>query len=245
MTDDWLLVETLGREPAVVAVGRQLLDLVPVTTFLRRNARRAAIQSAIAESLHTSKSLVSLTPKKDRVIRTEPVVMPDGRVHGVHVWSGPADDEPPERPTAGPLKWDMTLGVATDTPESLAIIGRNSEAGESEGRAFAECWPAGDLKPNEGKALGSRGQGRTGARRVRHLGRRRLAGQLHQSGLRRPQRSGNRGNGRDHLVARGMNWRGRRAEPRQSSDRLAQQSCTAYPRPGCTGRWSTRTTGPC
>ena len=27
----------------------------------------------------------------------------------------------------GPLKWDMTLGVATDTPESLANTGRNVE----------------------------------------------------------------------------------------------------------------------
>ena len=108
MINDWLLVETLGSEPAVVALGRQLQNLVPITAFLRRNAGRAAIQSAIAESLQTSQSLASLTPKNDRVIHTEPVVMSDGRVHGVHVWSGPAGDEPPERPIPGPLKWDMT-----------------------------------------------------------------------------------------------------------------------------------------
>ncbi|HEY6855526.1 MAG TPA: GAF domain-containing protein, partial [Mycobacterium sp.] len=116
MAGDWLLVETLGREPAVVALGRQLRNLVPITVFLRRNPRLAAIQSAIAESLQTSQSLVSLTPKNDRVIRTEPVLMSDGRIHGVHIWSGPAGAEPPERPIPGPLKWNMTLGVATDTP---------------------------------------------------------------------------------------------------------------------------------
>ena len=96
MTDDWLLVETLGSEPAVVAKGRQLQDLIPITTFLKRTSGRAAIQSAIAESMQTSKGLVSITPKKARVIRTEPIVMTDGRIHGVHVWSGPPTDEPPD-----------------------------------------------------------------------------------------------------------------------------------------------------
>ena len=53
--------------------------------------------------------------------------MSDGRMHGVHIWIGPAEAEPPERPIPGPLKWDMTLGVATDTPESLINTGRNLE----------------------------------------------------------------------------------------------------------------------
>jgi hypothetical protein len=125
MARDWLLVETLGNEPAVVALGRQLKNLVPITTFLRRNPNLAAIQTAIAESLQTSQSMVSITPKSRRVIRTEPVLMSDGRMHGVHIWIGLAEAEPPERPIPGPLKWNMTLGVATDTPESLINTGRN------------------------------------------------------------------------------------------------------------------------
>ena len=40
MGHDWLLVETLGDEPAVVAQGRQLKNLVPITTFLRRSRVR-------------------------------------------------------------------------------------------------------------------------------------------------------------------------------------------------------------
>jgi hypothetical protein len=232
MTDDWLLVETLGREPAVVAVGRQLQDLVPVTVFLRRKAGRAAIQSAIAESLRTSQSLVSLTPKRDRVIRTEPVVMPDGRVHGVHVWSGPADDEPPERPIAGPLKWDMTMGVATDTPASLANIGRNVEAEDSEDRAFAECWPSGDLKPNEGKALVAAVRSEPGHTvcdtwdGVDWQGNDIRVSFVARNGLEIGA------NGRDHLVARGMNWRADAADRQQPSDRLAQQILQGLARPG-------------
>ncbi|BBX46792.1 DUF5628 domain-containing protein [Mycobacterium cookii] len=232
MTTDWLLVETLGREPAVVALGRQLQNLVPITAFLRRKGGRAAIQSAIAESLHTSQSLVSLTPKKDRVIHTEPVVMSDGRVHGVHVWSGPAGDEPPERPIPGPLKWDMTLGVATDTPESLANAGRNVEAEDSEERALAECWPSGELKPNEGRALGAAVRSEPGHTvcdtwdGVDWQGRYIRVSFVARNGLEAGA------DGRDHLVARGMNWRAEEAERPQPSDRLAQQILRGLAQPG-------------
>ena len=232
MTDDWLLVETLGREPAVVAVGRQLQDLIPITTFLKRTPGRAAIQSAIAESMQTSKGLVSITPKKARVIRTEPVVMNDGRIHGVHVWSGPPTDEPPERPIPGPLKWDMTLGVATDTAESLANMGRNVELEQPEERAFAECWPSGDLKPNEGRAL---------AAAVRFEPDRTMCdtwdGRDWQGNHIRVSfvtRSGleEGADGREHMIARGMNWRAEPAAAPASSDRLAQQILQGLAQPG-------------
>ncbi len=232
MSDDWLLVETLGSEPAVVARGRQLQHLIPITTFLRRHPRRAAIQSAIAESIHTSTALVSITSKKDRVIRTEPVLMSDGRVHGVHVWSGPSTDEPPERPVPGPLKWDMTRGVATDTPESLFNTGSKVELDGPEERAFAECWPAGDLKPNEGRALAAAvrfepghtvcdtwdGRDWQGNRiRVSFVARNAL-----EPGV----------DGRDHMIARGMNWRADPADEPASRDRLAEQILHGLAQPG-------------
>jgi hypothetical protein len=232
MAGDWLLVETLGREPAVVALGRQLRNLVPMTVFLRRNPRLAAIQSAIAESLQTSQSLVSMTLKNDRVIRTEPVLMSDGRIHGVHIWSGPAGAEPPERPIPGPLKWNMTLGIATDTPESLANSGRNLEIEATEGRAFAQSWPSGDLKPNEGKALAAAVRSEPGHTlcdtwdstdwqgnhiRVSFVARNRL-----EPGP----------DGRDHVIARGMNWRAEPVGRPQSADRLAQQILHGLAQPG-------------
>src|SRR6201987_5404365 len=153
MAHDWLLVETLGDEPAVVAQGRQVKNLVPITTFLRRSPYLAAVQTAIAESLQTGQSLTSIPPKRDRVIRTEPVLMSDGRVHGVHVWTGPAGAEPAERPIPGPLKWDLTIGVATATRESLANSGKNPDVEVTFGRAFAEDLPSRELNPNESKVL--------------------------------------------------------------------------------------------
>ena len=153
MNHDWLLVETLGTEPVVVAQGRQMKNLVPITAFLRRNPNLAAIQTAIAETVASGNSLASITPKSDRVIRTEPVVMSDGRIHGVHVWIGPADAQPPERPIPGPLKWDMTTGVATDTVESLTNSGMDPNEERTHGRAFAEDLPGRDLNRDEARVL--------------------------------------------------------------------------------------------
>lgn len=153
MNHDWLLVETLGAEPVVVAQGRQMKILVPLGLLLRRNPHLAAIQTAIAETVKTGNSLASITPKSDRVIRTEPVQMSDGRMHGVHVWIGPADGQPPERPTPGPLKWDMTLGIATDTVESLANAGMDPTREPTHGRAFAEDLPARSFNRDEAKVL--------------------------------------------------------------------------------------------
>jgi hypothetical protein len=223
MTHDWLLVETLGGDPAVVAQGRQLKNLVPITTFMRRSPYLSAVRTAIAESMQTGQSLTSITPKHDRVIRTEPVVMSDGRLHGVHVWTGPADEEPPERPIPGPLKWDLTLGVATDTRESLAISGKNPDVEVTFGRAFAEDLPTRELNPNETKVLAMVVRAEPGLTlcstwdltdwqgtpiRIGFVGRSAL-----EPGA----------DGREHLVARAMNWRAELKGPVVSADDLAQR----------------------
>jgi hypothetical protein len=216
-------VETLGDEPAVVAQGRQLKNLVPITTFLRRSPYLAAVRTAIGESVQTGQSLTSITPKRDRVIRTEPVVMSDGRVHGVHVWTGPADVEPPERPTPGPLKWDLTVGVATDTRESLANSGKNPEVEVTFGRAFAEDLPSRELNPNETKVL---------AMAVKAVPGQTLCSTWDLTDWQgEPIRIGFVGrsalepgpDGKDHLVARAMNWRAELKGPVVSTDDLAQR----------------------
>ena len=153
MTPDWLLVETLGAEPAVVAQGQQTKNLVPISAFLRRNPNLMAIQAAIGETVHAGTSLSSLTAKGDRVIRTEVVRMTDSRIHGVHVWIGPLEETPPDRPIPGPLKWDLTNGIATDTPESLFNSGFDPAVETTQGRAFAEDLPTRNLNPSEAKVL--------------------------------------------------------------------------------------------
>ncbi|MDW5611717.1 PAS domain-containing protein [Mycolicibacterium sp. D5.8-2] len=153
MTHDWLLVETLGTEPVVVAHGAYTKNLVPVATYLRRSPHLMAIQTAIGETVRGGGGLSSITPKNDRVIRTEVVQMSDGRIHGVQVWVGAPDESPPERPLVGPLLWDLTAGTATDTTESLRVGGWDPANQSTHGRAFADDLPRRDLNPNEAEVL--------------------------------------------------------------------------------------------
>ncbi|WP_062538551.1 PAS domain-containing protein, partial [Mycobacterium celatum] len=229
MARDWLLVETLGNEPAVVALGRKLRNLVPITAFLRRNPHLAAIRTAIAESAQTGQSLVSITPKNGRVIRTEPVLMSDGRMHGVHVWSGPPNVEPPDRPIPGPLKWDLTLGVATDTPQSLANNGKNPEVEDTDGRAFAENWPSRELKPNESKVLALAVKPEPGQTLCTTWDATDWQGNPIRVSFVARNAIEPGPDGRDHIVARGMNWR---AEPTEPTDHLAQRILHGLAQPG-------------
>ena len=153
MTQDWLLVETLGDQPMVVAQGRQIKNFVPLAVFLRRNPNLAAIQTAIAETVASGSGLASITPKTKRVIRTEPVNMSDGCMHAVHVWCGPVDAEPPERPIPGPFKWDVTLGEGSATMDYFANAGMDAATESHSGRAFAEDIPSRSFNRDEAKML--------------------------------------------------------------------------------------------
>jgi len=150
---DWLLVETLGDEPVVVAQGRQMKNFVPIGTFLRRDPDLAAIRTAIAETVDTGTGLASITPNANLVIRTEPVAMSDGRIHGVQVWCGPADADPPERPVPGPLKWDITTGEGSASVEYLRNAGLDPSVEATTGRAFADDLPGHSLSADESKEL--------------------------------------------------------------------------------------------
>ncbi|BBX19967.1 hypothetical protein CRI77_25525 [Mycolicibacterium duvalii] len=154
MSHDWLLVETLGAEPVVVAEGVHTRNLIPIGTVLRRNPHLMAIQTAISETVRGGTGLSSITPKSDSVIRTEVVQMSDGVIHGVQIWVGSVDQEPPPRPLVGPLIWNLTEGTATDTTESLRVGGWDPSRQNLHGRAFADDLPRRDLNPYEAKVLG-------------------------------------------------------------------------------------------
>ena len=153
MTQGWLLVETLGDHPVVVAQGRQMKNFVPIAGFLRRNPNLAAIQTAITETVAGGQPLTSITPKTNRVIRTEPVAMSDGRIHAIHVWCGPPDSEPPERPIPGPLLWDFTTGEATGTVQYLINAGMDPATEPTTGRTFIDDVPSRSLNHDEAKVL--------------------------------------------------------------------------------------------
>jgi hypothetical protein len=231
MTQDWLLVETLGAEPAVVAQGSQTKNLVPISAYLRRNPHLMAIQSAIGETVRTGKGLSSITPKNDRVICTEVVQMTDGRIHGVHVWSGPPGVDPPERCVPGPLKWDLTNGIATDTTESLVNSGLNPALEATQGRAFAEDLPTRDLNPSETRVLAvaiKPEPGRTFTSTwdvTDHEGNPIAVGFVARVLLERDE-------GPERLICRAMNWRAAREPSTISPDDLAQRILNGLSEPG-------------
>ncbi|MGH3675803.1 MAG: PAS domain-containing protein [Mycobacterium sp.] len=232
MTHDWLLVETLGTEPAVVAQGRRTKNLVPISGFLRRSPHLMAIQSAISETVRTGQSLSTITPKNDRVIRTEAVQMSDGRLHGVQLWIGPPDEDPPERPIPGPLKWDLTKGVATDTPESIHNSGRDPATEAIHGRTFAEDLPMRDLNPSETKVLVMAIKGEPGMTLCSTWNVTDHRGETISVGFVARANPEAQDDGSERLICRAMNWRAEHEGPSLPPDHLAQKIVDGLAQPG-------------
>ena len=216
-------VETLGSEPAVVAQGLRTKNLVPISAFLRRNPNLMAIQTAIGETVRAGVGLSSITPKNDRVIRTEVVKMSDGRIHGVHVWIGPPDLEPPERPIPGPLIWDLTNGVATDTPESLRNSGWDPDKQPTHGRAFADDLPRRDLNPSEAKVLSMAIKPEPGTKFCSTWDVTDFKGEPITISFVSRVLEEDEDDGTERLICRAMNWRSEREDVTESHDNLAQR----------------------
>ncbi len=232
MTQDWLLVETLGDQPDVVAQGRQMKNFVPLAVYLRRSPNLAAIQTAIAETVAAGAGLASITPKTRRVIRTEPVQMPDGSIHGVHVWCGSPDAEPPERPIPGPLKTDLTLGESTATVEFLENVGMDPAVESLTGRPIVDDIPSRSLNPGEAQTLAwtiNFAPGRSYATTwgfTDKQGRFRRVGWCGRTMLEPAEDGG------EHLIARSMNIVEQVGEHPLAPDHLAQRILEGLAQPG-------------
>ena len=232
MNQDWLLVETLGDQPVVVAQGRQMKNFVPLTVFLRRNPSLAAIQTAISETVATGNPLASITPKNKRVIRTEPVQMSDGHIHAVHVWCGPTDEEPPERPIPGPLVWDFTTGEANGTVEYLTNAGMDPSAEAITGRAFVEDIPSRSLNRDEAKVLAlaiDAAPDRTYCSSWEFIDKQ---GHLRKVGFTARTAMETMADGTEHLIARAMNLVEEVREATQPPEQLAQRIIEGLAQPG-------------
>jgi len=223
MNHDWLLVETLGSEPAVVAQGRRTKNLVPISSFLRRNPHLMAIQTAIGETVRAGQGLSSITPKNDRVIRTEVVRMSDGRIHGVHVWIGPPDMEPPDRPVPGPLIWDLTNGVAIGTTESLSNTGFDPGKSATHTRTLAEDLPKRDLNPSEARVLSMTIKREPGETFCSTWDMTDYRGEPITVGFVARSLQEAEDDGTDRQLLRAMNWRSEHEGPADRHDVLAQR----------------------
>lgn len=223
MNQVWLLAETLGPQPFVVAQGDRLRRFVPLEIFLRRNPHRRQIEFAITNAAKSGAGSVQRSDHGTWLIHTEPVIMTDGRVHGVHVWTAPPSTPRPPRPTIGAVVWDLTSGVATDTREALI----NSGIGPNEhldNRTFAEDLSISDIHPEESAALAltvrcKPGQTLAGTWNVTA---RQDGAPIRVSFVSRALLESNR-DGTQHLVVRAMNWRAPSEAGTGTSGDLARQ----------------------
>lgn len=137
------------------------------------------------------------------------------------MWIGPPALEPPERPIPGPLKWDLTRGIATDTPESLFNSGRDPETEATQGRAFAEDLPMRDLNPTEAKVLSMLMRPEPGMTFCTtwdvtdHNGQQITVGWAARAQLETED------DGNERLICRAMNWRSERDASTDPNDNLA------------------------
>lgn len=232
MTHDWMLVETLGTVPVVVAHGAHTKDLIPIGTFLRRSPHLMAIQTAIGETVRSATGLSSITPKNDRVIRTEVVQMSDGRIHGVQMWLGAPDEAPPERPLVGSLMWDLTAGTATDTIESLQVGGWDPAKQMTHGRAFADDLPRRELKRNEAEVISMVINPEAGVTICDTWDVIDYRGEPITVGFVARSVPETQDDGSERLICRAMNWRTVREGPGIQHDLLAQRILDGLAQPG-------------
>ncbi|OBB95802.1 PAS domain-containing protein [Mycobacterium sp. 852002-40037_SCH5390672] len=224
MGHDWLLFETLGTEPVVVAQGDRLRKYVPLTSFFRRNSNISEIRSIVSATVAQRQPLVKDTTGRRISIRTEPIIMTDGHVHGVHLWIGPPNIRPRARFLPGAVKWDLTAGTATDTPQALKNSGLNVELEQSEGRPFAADLPIGGAhNHDESKVIAAAINCKPGDTFCSTWNVTTFDGNpIRVSFVARANFELNE-DGTEHLVARAMNWRAPREETRTSDFNLASQ----------------------
>lgn len=119
---EWLLVETIGEEPTVIAVGDRPREMRRIGSMFRR-AAKPAVDQLISDCLKTGKPVTGPI-RKDAVeqLGTFGVAVPtlgvSGEVVAVQVWCGPADAQPDPPEPLGTWEWELGL---QDRPARLRM----------------------------------------------------------------------------------------------------------------------------
>ncbi|MFJ8961984.1 GAF domain-containing protein [Lentzea sp. NPDC102401] len=167
MAADWLLVETFGGsrcEPTVLAVGSNPKNMVPLRSVLGRGPFLADALGVTARIVDGGRSVeVRTTTGKRRVIG-HPLLAYGGLVHGVYLWVGPLDEDPPPRDPAGAWHINLTLHVSSRSDDLLRLYGTRPDKWRNE-HDLAELFAYQRLTTNadEAKALALIVNARTGA----------------------------------------------------------------------------------
>ncbi|USX56441.1 GAF domain-containing protein [Lentzea sp. HUAS12] len=157
MAAEWLLVETFGgarREPTVLAAGSSPKNMVPLRSVLGRGPFLPDVLGAIARVVASRATVESRTSTGKRRVIAHPFLSYAGVVHGVHVWVGPIEEEPPARNPAGAWQINLTRHISSRSDDLLTLYGTRADKWRNE-HDLAELFAYQRLQTNsdEAKAL--------------------------------------------------------------------------------------------
>ena len=166
MADRWLLLEAFrgpGWEPTVIAVGKNPKRMQPLDVVLRRNPYINDLRAVVARVVRTGEPVNrELTGDRRRQIIVHPLKSFRGDVHGVYLWTGDLDEEPPRRDLAGAWYFDRRTNETGGSGELLDLYREPPEARRTK-RATAEAFGRLIPPPDETDALATLARAQAGA----------------------------------------------------------------------------------
>lgn len=157
MAADWLLVETFGgtrREPTVLAAGSSPRSMVSIRSVLGRGPFLPDALGVIARVVEHGEPVEARTTNGKRRVIGHPLPSYGGLVHGVQLWIGPLEEEPPPRDPAGAWHINLARHVSSRSDDLLRLYGTRADKWRNE-HDLAELFAYQRLQTNsdEAKAL--------------------------------------------------------------------------------------------
>lgn len=155
MATEWLLISTFGgRAPSLIGIGSRPKPFVPLDQHFKRGASKALseVQSVVAEIMgHRAPIDRVASDGRTRTI-AHPLLNSVGRLHGIFLWRGPADEDVSSRDPAGAWHFNLTLSKASGSDDLFDLYGVSEEDRRSE---VAQAGAFTRLRTNadEGQAL--------------------------------------------------------------------------------------------
>ncbi len=160
----WLLVETFsgnGREPSVIAKGRNAIWMVPLGSVMRKSRYAEEVRTLVLRAAGEKAPIQASSADGQRKLIALPLLPVGGHVHGVHAWIGGGTEQPPARAAAGAWCLNLTSGYLDASGELLRLYGiKPGDRARTRlpAEAFERLLPHAD----EGRALGLLVRGRSG-----------------------------------------------------------------------------------
>lgn len=118
----WLLIDTFGMEPpSVLGVGDAPKQMVPLRKFFKRGPSLTEVERVVADVTLTKLPVDRVGGRRRAIGR--PLFSYRGDIHGVYVWIGPAEEDPPVPDPAGAWHFNLTTDVIGGSDDLLDLYG--------------------------------------------------------------------------------------------------------------------------